>query len=82
MFAALPPTAIGKDFPIDRRWIGLTPSRTGIRFNLGGYFGLTIGWAEGIELNLLTAVAGLDIRQPAVKLPALGRLGLSSRHSS
>jgi len=25
MFAALPPTAIGKDFPIDSRWIGLTP---------------------------------------------------------
>jgi hypothetical protein len=82
MFAALPPTAIGKDFPIDHRWIGLTPSHTGIRFNLGGYFGLTIGWVEGIELNLLTAVAGLDIRRPAVKLPALGRLGISPRHSS
>jgi hypothetical protein len=49
MFATLPSTAIGKDFPIDRRWIGLTPSRTGIRFNLGGYFGLTIGWVAGID---------------------------------
>jgi hypothetical protein len=82
MFAALPPTAIGKDFPIDRRWIALTPTHTGIRFNIGGYFGLTIGWVEGIELNLLTAVAGLDIRRPAVKLPALGRLGVSPRHGS
>jgi len=29
MRAALPSTAIGKDFPFDRRWIGGTPSRTG-----------------------------------------------------
>jgi hypothetical protein len=77
MFAALPPTAVGKDFPVDRRWIGLTPSGTGIRFNLGGYLGLTVGWVEGIEVNVLSAVAGLDIRRPAVKLPGLGRLGFA-----
>ena len=46
MRAALPPTAVGKDFPIDRRWVGLTPSRTGIRLNLGGYLGIAIGWVE------------------------------------
>jgi hypothetical protein len=63
MRAALPPTAVGKDFPIDRRWIGLTPSRTGIRLNLGGYLGIAIGWVEGIEVNLLSAVAGIDIRR-------------------
>jgi len=77
MLAALPPTAIGKDFPINRRWIGMTPSGTGIRFNLGGYFGLAIGWVEGLEVNLLGAVAGIDIRRPAIKLPGLGRLGFS-----
>jgi Protein of unknown function (DUF3750) len=78
MRAALPPTAVGKDFPIDRQWIGLTPSRTGIQLNLGGYFGIAIGWVEGIEVNLLSAVAGIDIRRPAIKLPGLGRLGLPS----
>jgi hypothetical protein len=78
MRAALPPTAVGKDFPIDRRWFGLTPSRTGIRLNLGGYFGIAIGWVEGVEVNLLSAVAGIDVRRPAIKLPGLGRLGLSS----
>ena len=76
MKAALPATAVGKDFPYDGRWAGWSPSGTGIRLNLGGYFGITIGWHEGIELNLLGAVAGIDIRRPALKLPGLGRLGL------
>ncbi|GJE09755.1 MULTISPECIES: DUF3750 domain-containing protein [Methylobacterium] len=74
--ASLPTTAIGKDFPYDGRWIGWTPSGTGIRINLGGYAGLTIGWIEGLELNLLGGVAGIDLRRPGIKLPALGRVGL------
>jgi hypothetical protein len=76
MRAALPSTAIGKDFPFDRRWIGWTPSRTGIRVNLGGYLGLSIGWVEGLEINVLGAVAGIDMRRPALKLPGIGRLGM------
>jgi hypothetical protein len=81
MKAALPATAIGKDFPYDGRRIGWSPSKTGVRLNLGGYFGITIGWYEGIELNLLGLVAGVDIRRPALKLPGVGRLGFSL-HSS
>lgn len=76
MRASLPATAIGKDFPYDGRWIGLTPSGTGVRVNLGGYFGLTLGWVEGVELNILGAVAGIDLRRPALKLPGLGRVGV------
>jgi hypothetical protein len=72
---ALPPTAIGKDFPYDGDMFGWTPSRTGVRVTLAGYLGLTIGWIEGIEINLLGAVFGIDLRRPAVKLPGLGRLG-------
>ena len=71
----LPPTAIGKDYPYDGRWLRVTPSGTGLRLSLGGYAGLTVGWVEGIELNILGAVAGLDIQRPGVKLPGLGRLG-------
>ena len=82
MRATLPPTAVGKDFPIDCRWVGLTPSGTGIRFNLGGYLGIAVGWVEGFEVNLLCAVAGIDIRRPAIKLPGLGRLGVSSASRS
>ncbi|MFC6791695.1 DUF3750 domain-containing protein [Methylobacterium komagatae] len=76
MEASLPATAIGKDFPYDGRWIGLTPSRTGLRLNLGGYLGLTVGWVEGVEVNLLGAVAGFDIRRPGLKLPGIGRVGI------
>ena len=74
--AVLPPTAIGKDYPYDGQWFGLTPSRTGVFVSLGGYLGLTIGWIEGIELNFFGGVLGFDIRRPALKLPGLGRLGL------
>jgi Protein of unknown function (DUF3750) len=73
---ALPPTAIGKDYPYDGRWLRLTPSNTGIKLTLAGYAGLTFAWVEGIEVNILGAVAGLDFRRPAIKLPGLGRLGM------
>ena len=72
----LPPTAIGKDYPHDGKWLRRTPSGTGISLTLGGYFVFTLGWIEGIELGLLGAVAGLDFRRPAIKLPGLGRFGL------
>jgi len=75
---SLPPTAIGKDFPYDGRWLRLTPSGTGVRLTLGGYAGLTVGWVEGIEIDILGAVAGIDVRRPAIKLPGVGRLGLSA----
>jgi hypothetical protein len=71
----LPPTAIGKDFPYDGDMLRLTASRTGLRLTLGGYLGLTVGWVEGIEVNFLGAVFGIDLRRPAIKLPGLGRLG-------
>ncbi|MCS0496196.1 DUF3750 domain-containing protein [Ancylobacter sp. MQZ15Z-1] len=74
--AALPPTAIGKDYPVDGDWIGLAPSGTGLRVTLGGYGGLTLAWVEGVELNVLGAVAGLDLRRPGLKLPGFGRIGI------
>lgn len=74
----LPPTAIGKDYPWNGAWIARTPSGTGIRATLGGYLGMTLGWIEGVELNLFGAVLGLDLRRPAIKLPGLGRIGLAA----
>ena len=44
--------------------------------SLFGVVGIKAGWVEGIELNLLGLVAGLDLRHPAIKLPGLGRLGI------
>ena len=74
---ALPPTAIGKDFPYGGEVFGLTPSGTGIRATLGGYLGLTVGWVDGVEINFLGAVLGIDVRRPAIKLPGIGRLGVA-----
>ena len=75
--AVLPNTAIGKDYPYDGRWLRRTPSGTGFRLTLGGYAGLTLAWVEGIEVNILGGVAGLDLRRPAIKLPGLGRIGMA-----
>jgi len=77
LHAALPPTAIGKDWRPGGAILGLTPSRTGVQLSLGGYAGLALGWIEGLEVNLLGLVAGLDLRRPALKLPGWGRIGLS-----
>lgn len=75
--ATLPPTAIGKDFPYDGPWIGITPSGTGIFATVAGYIGLTAGWVEGFELNFFGAVLGFDIRRPALKMPGIGRFGFA-----
>ncbi len=76
--AALPPTAIGKDWLPSGDLVGWTPSRTGIQLSIGGFAGLAVGWVEGVELNFLGLVAGLDFRRPAIKLPGWGRIGLSA----
>jgi hypothetical protein len=73
--AVLPPTAIGKDYPYRGDWFGLTPSGTGAFVSFGGYLGLTVGWIEGVEINFLGGVLGLDVRRPALKFPGIGRLG-------
>jgi len=72
----LPPTAIGKDYPYDGRWLRLAPSGTGVKLTFDGYVGLTVAWVEGIEVNILGAVTGFDLRRPAIKLPGLGRFGM------
>jgi hypothetical protein len=74
--AALPPNAVGKDFRDQGFYLGLTDSRTGVEISLWGVLGFKVGWVEGIELNVLSLVAGIDLRQPALKLPGFGRLGI------
>lgn len=75
--AALPSNAIGRDFR-DGVYAGLTDSRTGVELNLAGYAGVKFGWVEGIEVNLLGLVVGLDLRHPALKLPGFGRIGVDA----
>lgn len=73
--ATMPPNAVGRDFrPLP--YAGMTDSGTGIEANLWGLIGFKLGWVEGIEVNFLGLVAGFDLRQPAVKLPGFGRVGI------
>jgi hypothetical protein len=73
----LPPTAIGRDF---RPWpyAGWSDSGTGVEASLWGVLGIKVGWVEGLEINVIGLVAGLDVRNPALKLPAFGRIGLDT----
>lgn len=73
---ALPPTALGKDFRADGIYAGLTPSRSGVQVAWRGLVAVSVGWVEGLEVNILGAVAGLDWRRPALKLPGFGRIGV------
>jgi hypothetical protein len=72
----LPPVAVGKD------WLGsgfstaVAPSKSGWTFSAGGFVGGTLAWEEGLELHLLGSTIGLDANDLAIKLPALGKLGL------
>lgn len=74
---AMPPNAIGRDFR-PGPYFGWTDSGTGLEANLYGLLGVKAGWVEGLEVNVLGLVAGLDIREPALKLPGFGRIGLPS----
>jgi hypothetical protein len=72
---ALPPNAVGRDFR-DGIYAGRTDSGTGAELNLWGIADIKVGWVEGIEVNLLGLVAGIDLRYPGVKLPGFGRIGI------
>jgi Protein of unknown function (DUF3750) len=77
----MPPNAIGRDFrPVP--YAGLSDSGTGVEASLWGLLGLKLGWVEGVEVNVLGLVAGLDLRHPAVKLPAFGRIGFDDAVTS
>jgi Protein of unknown function (DUF3750) len=73
----LPVTAIGKDYPINGSLVDRTPSGTGYQFSMLGVLGLTMAREEGIEMNLLGLSFGIDFLRPALKLPFIGRLGVS-----
>jgi hypothetical protein len=72
----LPPTAIGKDYLANGNLFAPTPSGTGYQMSLLGLLGLSLGRDEGLELNLLGLTLGIDPLDVAIKLPAVGRIGL------
>lgn len=75
----LPSNAIGKDYPINGSIIDRTPSGTGYQLSMFGLLGLAVGRDEGVELNLLSLNFGIDFFRPAIKLPIVGRIGVTER---
>lgn len=72
----LPPTAIGKDWIDNGKLFALSESGSGLQFSLFGIFGVTVGLAEGIEIDILGLTFGIDFYRPALKVPFFGRIGM------
>jgi len=75
----LPPHAIGKDYLNGPFWSS-TPSGSGYQVSIYGIAGVAIASKEGLEVNLLGLVMGIDPLRPAIKLPGFGRLGITAMH--
>ena len=72
----LPGIAIGKDYLDSGRFFHTAPGGRGFQISLFGLVGALVGVEEGIELNVLGLVFGIDPLGPAIKLPGIGRIGL------
>ncbi|WP_027133748.1 DUF3750 domain-containing protein [Geminicoccus roseus] len=72
----MPAEAVGKDWLASFYPVALATSRTGLQLSLFGLLGLTVALDEGVEVNLLGLVVGLDPLDMAIKLPGIGRIGL------
>ncbi len=75
----LPSNAMGKDFLPGGALFAAAPSGSGFQISLYGLAGVLIAADEGFELNLLGLTFGVNVAAPALKLPAIGRLGLARR---
>ena len=73
--ARTPATAVGRDYPADSDWAAVDTSGS-LRLSAGGYAGLVIGIKDGLELNFLGLVAGINPSKLEVKIPGFGAFRL------
>ena len=71
----LPSIAIGKDYLEEGKFLAPPPGGKGWQFSLFGLLGGIAGIEEGLEINILGLVFGIDPIRPAIKLPGIGRIG-------
>ena len=64
-------TAVGRDYPANGKWIEQDAAKSW-RISLGGYAGLVLGWEDGLELNFLGLVAGINPSKGQIKIPSFG----------
>jgi hypothetical protein len=73
--ADLPPTAIGKDYLPNGRFVSTAPSGHGTQVSLFGLLGVLVSPVEGVEFNLLGLSFGIDLHPWALRYPGIGRVG-------
>ena len=73
--ARTPSTAVGRDYPDNGNWVDFDTSGT-LRLSAGGYAGLVVGLKDGLELNFLGLVAGINPAKLEVKVPGFGSFSL------
>ena len=71
MGLALPSNALGKDFT-GRQFFTRTPSGTGYQLSFYGCFGIMLALKEGLEINFLGLVYGINPMTLSIKLPGFG----------
>jgi len=75
--AHLPSIAIGKDF-LGHAIAAPVPSGSGYQVSPYGLLGVAVGVREGLEINVLGLVIGLQPIGLAIDLPGVGRIGFGS----
>jgi hypothetical protein len=71
----LPGTAIGKDYLVDERFFAKAPSGTGYQFSLFGLLSGLLAQREGLEINVLGLVFGINPLKPFIDWPFIGKIG-------
>ena len=74
----LPPTAIGKDYRPLSGVLGRSPTGSGVQASVLGLLGVSVGPQEGVEFNVLGINLGVDLNPLALRLPLVGRVGMSA----
>jgi hypothetical protein len=70
---AMPATAIGKDY-LGGSLLSRPPSGRGLQLSLFGLLGLIVSRVEGLEVNVLGFIVGLNPLRPSLNLPIVGSL--------
>lgn len=71
---ALPANAIGKDYLPLFTFFTRAPSNTGYQFSFLGILGILLAQREGLEVNVLGFVYGVNPIQKIIKLPGIGEI--------
>jgi hypothetical protein len=72
----MPAIAIGKDYLVNNHFVAKTPSFDGYQFSYYGAFGILFGKSEGLEINILGLVYGINPLKLQFTLPGIGSFRL------